>query len=213
MKGLVLGVILLVALGIGGLVYRNALEYPSVPTACPVDARICPDGTAVGRSGPACTFLECPPPNVTLRDLGITFAVPEGFSEGALPDGGAVKAYHTVAENLYDADSIVIRRYPITASSTALATIEATAIGVTSGLPVPKTAYTSTQLGPNRVTVVSLERFEAIVTTAFYLARPGEVLRFDAIDRGVTNWTEPGLDVMALPAHRALREMLAHLEG
>lgn len=28
--------------------------------ACTMDARICPDGTAVGRVGPKCEFAECP---------------------------------------------------------------------------------------------------------------------------------------------------------
>lgn len=30
------------------------------PTACTMDAFICPDGTAVGRTGPNCTFPACP---------------------------------------------------------------------------------------------------------------------------------------------------------
>lgn len=29
--------------------------------ACTMDAKICPDGSAVGRSGPSCEFAECPP--------------------------------------------------------------------------------------------------------------------------------------------------------
>ncbi|MDO8514314.1 MAG: hypothetical protein Q7S50_02100 [bacterium] len=31
-----------------------------VPQACTRDAKICPDGTSVGRSGPKCTFAACP---------------------------------------------------------------------------------------------------------------------------------------------------------
>ncbi len=30
------------------------------PVACTLEARICPDGTAVGRSGPNCEFAPCP---------------------------------------------------------------------------------------------------------------------------------------------------------
>jgi len=30
------------------------------PVACTMDARICPDGSAVGRTGPYCEFAECP---------------------------------------------------------------------------------------------------------------------------------------------------------
>ncbi|OHA93471.1 MAG: hypothetical protein A3H52_01495 [Candidatus Zambryskibacteria bacterium RIFCSPLOWO2_02_FULL_39_26] len=27
---------------------------------CPADAKICPDGSSVGRTGPDCQFTECP---------------------------------------------------------------------------------------------------------------------------------------------------------
>jgi len=30
------------------------------PVACPMDARLCPDGSSVGRSGPRCEFDLCP---------------------------------------------------------------------------------------------------------------------------------------------------------
>ncbi|MBY0110704.1 hypothetical protein K2Y00_01730 [Patescibacteria group bacterium] len=33
---------------------------PQEPMACPADAKICPDGTGVGRSGPNCEFAPCP---------------------------------------------------------------------------------------------------------------------------------------------------------
>ena len=33
---------------------------PPDMTACPMDAKLCPDGSAVGRTGPACEFAPCP---------------------------------------------------------------------------------------------------------------------------------------------------------
>jgi len=30
------------------------------PAACTMEAKLCPDGTAVGRSGPNCEFAPCP---------------------------------------------------------------------------------------------------------------------------------------------------------
>lgn len=30
------------------------------PVACTMEAKLCPDGSAVGRSGPKCEFVECP---------------------------------------------------------------------------------------------------------------------------------------------------------
>lgn len=213
MKELLLGVVLIILIGVGGLVYRNAVEYPRARIACPVDARICPDGTSVARTGSACAFAECPPPNVSLPDIGITFAVPAGFTAAELRDASSVIAYEKESSTADIASSIVIRRYPIDASSTALATIRETAIGSVSGLPVNPTSFSSTILGGHRFTVVSLERFEAVVTTAYYLARTADVLRFDATDHGVINWMDPDLDSTTLPARRALVELLATLQG
>lgn len=33
------------------------------PRACTMDAKLCPDGSAVGRTGPNCEFAECPGSN------------------------------------------------------------------------------------------------------------------------------------------------------
>jgi hypothetical protein len=33
---------------------------PSVSQACTTEAKMCPDGSAVGRTGPNCEFAECP---------------------------------------------------------------------------------------------------------------------------------------------------------
>jgi hypothetical protein len=34
-------------------------ELP-LPQACTMEAKICPDGSAVGRTGPDCAFAACP---------------------------------------------------------------------------------------------------------------------------------------------------------
>lgn len=36
------------------------------PYACTADAKICPDGSAVGRTGPKCEFMACPAANATM---------------------------------------------------------------------------------------------------------------------------------------------------
>ncbi|MCR4275934.1 MAG: hypothetical protein NUV90_00935 [Candidatus Parcubacteria bacterium] len=212
MKSLLLGVLAIIIIGIGGLVYRNAVEHPLQPITCPLDATVCPDGTSVSRTGTSCTFPVCPAPNVSLTDVGIAFAIPAGFVTAQIPDAASIAAYEMPTASTTENDSIVIRRFPIAASSTALATIQQTAISGTSGAPVSITSFTSTVLGNHRFTVVSIERFEGVVDTAYYLARGTDVLRFDAIDRG-TDWTNPNLDVSALPAHFALAKLLTTLQG
>ncbi len=215
MRNLFLGILLIILVGIGGLVYRNAAEHPYQKIACPLDAKICPDGTSLSRTGSSCTFPACPPPNVSLDSINIAYAVPDGFTDASLPDASAVAAYDDLSASSTEPDSIVIRRYTIAASSTPLATIQATAISGSSGAAVPTTGYSSTVIGSHRFTVVSIERFEGVIDTAYYLARPdsGDVLRFDAIDRNVANWTDPTLDENALPAHAALRTLLTNLQA
>ena len=213
MKSLLLGIVLIVVIGLGGLVYRNAVEHPNRPIACPMDARLCPDGTAVARTGNSCTFPACPPPNVSLAEVGIAYAVPEGFVPTTLPDAAGIASYQKAGPTPQEPSHIIIRRFVVSASTTALATIQQTAIGGASGEPVPITAYSSAVLGTYRFTVVAIERFEAVIDTAYYLARGTDILRFDAIDRGVVNWTDPNLDISTLPANTALRKLLATLEG
>ncbi|HQT82844.1 MAG TPA: hypothetical protein PLW99_01700 [Candidatus Paceibacterota bacterium] len=213
MKSLFYGILLIILVGVGGLVYRNAVEHPSQPIACPLDAEICPDGTSVTRTGISCTFPVCPPPNVTLPNVNISFALPTGLSAAALPDPASVAAYGPSTASSTDGADIIIREYAIAASSTALATIQQTAVSGTSGAPVSATSFTSTVIGNHRFTVVSIERFEGVIDTAFYLARATDVLRFDAIDRNVANWTNPNLDPTALPAYAGLVKLLATLQG
>jgi hypothetical protein len=215
MKTLLLGIALIIVVGTGGLVYRNAIEHPNQPIACPLDAKVCPDGTAVGRTGTSCTFPACPPPNVSLPDAGVSFALPAGFAASSLPDAASLAAYDraSLATSTQSA-GIVIRRYAIEASSTPLATIQATAISAATGEPLPATAFTSVVLGANhRFTVARIERFEGVIDTAYYLAREGDILRFDAVDRGVDGWSDTSLDVSSLPAQKALRQLLATLQG
>lgn len=212
MKGFFLSIALIILVGVGGLVYRNAVEHPSRPVACPLDARSCPDGSFVARSGPACEFGACLPPNVSLTDARILFALPESFVPAELPDATSIAAYESSTASSTGSARIVVRRYAITASSTALATIQETAIGGVAGLPIPATSFSSSVIGARRFAIVAIERFEGVVDTAYYLARGTDVLRFDAIDTGVPNWSDNELDIASLPAHRALVKLLTDMQ-
>lgn len=213
MKNLLLGIGLIVVVGLGGFLYRNAIEHPNQQVSCPLDAEVCPDGTSISRTGLSCTFAPCPPPNVTLTDAGIAYAVPAGFSATTSPDGASLAAYTETTGTSTQAAEIIIRRYAVTAPATALSTIQQTAVNGASGVPVSATAFTSTVLGTHRYTVVSIEQYEGVIDTAYYLARGTDVLRFDAIDRDVQNWTDPNLNLSTLPAQSALIHLLTTLEG
>jgi hypothetical protein len=214
-KSLIIGVVLIVVLGVGGLVYRNVVERSGKPVACPVDALVCPDGTSVAREGLSCTFPACPPPNTTVDELGIAFAIPQGFAAGSAAGGQSVREYTAPATSSSTlAARITLSRFAIASSSNVLETIKESAIGDPSGLPVPESRYTSTSIADRQYTVVEIGRFEGVVDTAYYLVRQdrGDVLRFDAIDYSA-DWMNPALDVAALPAHAALLKLLNTLQG
>jgi hypothetical protein len=75
-KTLVFGIAVLVVAGVGGLVYRNAVERGGAPHACQLDAKVCPDGTVLSREGPACAFPACPaaPAPASTADASTTVA-------------------------------------------------------------------------------------------------------------------------------------------
>ncbi len=95
------------------------------PVACTLEAKICPDGSAVGRTGPNCEFAACPVVEVSVpktEQLEMTqeektaklfeFLFPEGttkewrinnainvmYPEGGLPKQGAYKVVDLVEE-------------------------------------------------------------------------------------------------------------------
>jgi hypothetical protein len=216
MKSLLLGVLAIVVIGIGGLVYRNAVEYPNRQIVCPFSEKTCPDGTSVERFGSTCDFPACPSPNVELASFGIAFALPEGFTQvtGDSRIGDNTVLYRTlIVGTSTDFDDISISMFTIAASSTALATIQQTAIGGTSGEPVSPTRFTAKAIGERTFTVVPIDRFEAIVVSAYYWKRGSSVLRFEAVDRDVVEWMSPDLVISTLPAHAALERMLTTLQG
>ncbi|MGH7175010.1 MAG: hypothetical protein ACREGR_01460 [Minisyncoccia bacterium] len=206
MKTLLYGILLIILVGIGGLIYRNAVSHPMAPAgACPLDAKLCPDGSAVGRVAPACNFAPCPPPNVSVA--GIVFALPGGYASTTLPDDSSVAAF--VSEGVTPSQ-IVIHSYAL-ATSSAQDVIYATAVGDASGAPVSPSAFSATTIGTRTYTFVVLGRSEGVIHAAYYLPVGGSVLRFDAIDQAA-DWTNPNLDISVLPADSALRAMLTTLQ-
>ena len=61
MNKILITVVLLVVLSVGALAaYLLTTKTPILPVACTQEAKICPDGTSVGRTGPNCEFASCP---------------------------------------------------------------------------------------------------------------------------------------------------------
>jgi hypothetical protein len=61
---LVIGIAVLIVFGALLAAGMRVAQAPNEETrACTKEAKICPDGTAVGRTGPNCEFEECPAPS------------------------------------------------------------------------------------------------------------------------------------------------------
>ena len=213
-KPLILGILLILAIGIGGFLYRYLSEHPSQGGgACTTDAKVCPDGTTLSRTGPSCTFPACPSPNVELTDAGISFALPTGYLPLTLPDTDAIAAFSKTSDSGGESD-LIVRQFAL-GSSTASDFIRANAVLSPSGMPAPATAFSTTSLGGlpgHTFTVVTIERFEGVVDIAYYLTRGDTVFRFDAVEHGV-DWTNPSLDITTLNANKDLRTLLGTLQA
>ncbi len=105
-----LGMILVGVLLIGGVAWAASRNTESVVTSispnvtstqgweCNGDAKICPDGSLVGRTGPNCEFVSCPLPNATsttmttylggrVTGLNVTVNPEEVVSDSRCPQG------------------------------------------------------------------------------------------------------------------------------
>lgn len=217
MKTLLLGIVLIVLLGVAGFFYRNVMETVGSPepVACTMDAKICPDGSSVGRVAPLCEFAACPTRDITFVDFNVSIALPEGYTQEPY---GEPKKY--ILDNFLKpsaSDSswhvISLYSYPIEQGKTA----EEVILANTRYQPADMQAEdferfeTETIQGQTfRVTVV--ERFEAVVHSAYFLARENDVLMFEIVEHDVADWMEPELVVEELPEHQALRGMLETLQ-
>jgi hypothetical protein len=223
LKQLFFFVILLAVFGFASFLYRATLEAPSHNTniqtiACTMEAKICPDGTSVGRSGPSCEFAACPAPNVEIPSAGLAFAIPAGYradqAHGA--DASLLGAFEKTAitGSSTQPDSISVRRYAIPEGKDANSVMLANTSYEPSGeSPASMEEFTPVIINGHTYQMVRVERFEGVVRVLYYLPRDTDVIRFEAVARDVPNWTDPGLAVRSLRAVSSLELMLSGLQS
>ncbi|MCI0597634.1 hypothetical protein L0Y34_00955 [Candidatus Parcubacteria bacterium] len=220
MKTLLFGIVLIIVIGLGGFFYRDVMERTNPGggnvTACTLEAKLCPDGSAVGRMGPSCAFAPCPPPNVEVTDASIAFIMPEDYAadENAYGADPSLIATFVKPASFEEAPhTIIIRQHPIPEGQTADDVMLRHTVYYPADMQAENFDRFDTMLinGTTYRTTV-IERFEAIVHSAFYLARANDVLRFDIIEHDVTDWINPDLSVIELPEHRALIRLLERLQ-
>ncbi len=227
MKQLFLFIVLLVVVGIAGFMYRATVEAPlhgtniasTTATGCTAEARICPDGTSVGRTGPECTFAACTLPNIELPQAQLAFKLPQGFvaNPNALgSDATLLGAYEKrrIASSSSPANALVVRRYVIPVGKDGNAVmLENTMFESSGNQPTSMSEFKPVIINGKTYQMIVVERFEAIVHVVYYLPRGKDVLRFEALERDVLNWTDPALDVRTLQTVAALESLLATVQS
>lgn len=217
MKQLLAGIVLILVLGVGGLVYRNVMERPGdqpAGLACPEDARMCPDGSSVARVAPSCSFAPCPFPNIQMNEIGIAFAVPQGYSEDATASSQqALRTFSKPSSTENVPHRITVSRFSIPEGKTGEEVIlENTRLQPADMAPEDMSRFSLVTVGGKSFYAIVIERFEAQVESAYYLIREDEVLRFSVAERDVADWMESELIISELPEHQALLQMLETLE-
>ena len=214
MKGLFAGIVFIIVIGVGGFLYRNTFEHPAVatpePIACTMEAKVCPDGTSVGRSGPNCAFAPCALPNAEDAAIHLAFVIPSGYTANADAIGSdeTLRAVFDKPSKGEVPHSIIIRRYPIEAGKAATSTILAHTMYESSGnMAKSMNEFTKKTLNTKTFYCVTLERFEGQIHTACYLPRAEDVLRFEVLEKDV-DWTNPNLKIDSLPEHARFYMML-----
>jgi hypothetical protein len=216
MKSLVAGIVLILVIGIGGFIYRNVQERTGPnQLACTEEAKLCPDGKAVGRSGPACEFAPCPFPNVEIPDARIAFAVPEGYTpdeEAYGADPSLIAAFEKPSASESVTHRITVRQYPLGGGETA----EDVILAHTRYQPADMQAedfsrFETVFINGKEFRGTVIERFEALVESKYFLVRDTDVLVFSVVEHDVTGWMEADTVITEIPEHAALLAMLSTL--
>jgi hypothetical protein len=66
--GPVVAIVVTLLIIIGLIMFRSNRAHNNTPIACTQEAKICPDGSVVGRTGPNCEFTVCPAPKSILSE-------------------------------------------------------------------------------------------------------------------------------------------------
>jgi hypothetical protein len=214
MKKLLFCIVFIILLGIAGFLYRTVIEGPRrTDVACTLEAKMCPDGTSVSRSGPSCEFAKCEPPNVELVDVGVSFALPDSFGKGGISSSDTFAVYERKNMSA-PADSIMMSRYAASASSTAnTVMMEKTIFSPKGEAASSMDDFVKVKIGTRTFYRAIIENFEGQVHVAYYLPRERDVLAFEAVDRSVENWMDSSLKIDKLPTQSALLSLLATLQA
>jgi hypothetical protein len=228
MKELFAGIVLILVVGVMGFLYRNVVENPKIfipnsiangtGAVCTDEAKVCPDGSAVGRTGLGCNFAACPFPNIeiTIASSTIGFILPSGYTADATAPGSQpnLLAAYTKSSASATPNTITIREYPTSVGmSGEQIMLSNTTLLPTGTQATSTTAFKTVPIGSNTFYSITVQRSQGTVDTAYYLLRTNDVLRFDIAEANVSNGADSNLNPAILSEHQSLVQMLATLQS
>lgn len=94
--GIVSVIALVVLVGTDKLNFKNSGDIPPAinatkDIACSMEAKVCPDGSVVGRSGPKCEFAPCPDVAVASADMRVIVPRPYDVIKSPIKIQGEAK--------------------------------------------------------------------------------------------------------------------------
>lgn len=217
-KELYAGAALIFLLGMGGFLYRVAIEnsYQNVGV-CSFETKTCPDGSFVGRSGSACLFSACLPPNVELPNAGISFVLPSGYellaASSSTPQTRiASYAKKTIINASTTINTIAIYRYNFLKGKTASRVVRA-------HLPLAALTYsispkdiTNVTFGKNTFSRITLRNSATVLRSAYYVIRGHYVFLFYVTQNGGIGTASNSTKVNKISGNKELRTLLSTLQ-
>ena len=185
MKELLLGIVVIILLGIGSVLYSTVMQMDK-PTACTLEARQCPGGSFVGRTGPSCEFAACP------SDI-VAFTPPRGFQDSLMILSSMVEGrvgFYTKAPSVVS-NNITVFIYKMLQEETVEDVLLKRVVLSPSDLhPESIHKFEKIVIGDREVYRIINERFEASVEVTYGIPLDGFVVLVALRDVAVENWME-----------------------
>lgn len=89
---------IIVFIGVLYFVYTKRVQAPA-QVACTMEAKVCPDGSYVGRTGPQCEFAACPSATSTQSAVENAETITLALGESKLIDGKSIKPFQVVEDS------------------------------------------------------------------------------------------------------------------
>jgi hypothetical protein len=215
--------ILLTIAGVAYYVAHNPLVTMPAPQGaiCTMEAKLCPDGSYVGRGGPRCEFAVCPTAPATWR----TYHQPEQGWEVKYPPvlevyptapGGNLTSFQSASfynneeKDLDNEHAVDIAISKISNSSDGFPQqlINATVYDGSGLHPKSFDEFTSVTINGNEnFYYLRTGVFESVLSLVYYYPTNKGIYAFNLVARGV-DWTNPNYNPDTDPAHLILKQML-----